>query len=598
MEADEHRDMESGAAAPVVPLRGGEIPCRPRSGMSGRESGWVAAGPCGTAVNGLGKLVPTGAPRKPTLLVCGSNSRNQAVPPGRESLQLGAAAQMTLFRCVWLSVLLLLFTSVLHAGDAQVRELSLEACIRMALEQNLDAQISRTGPTIARYQLDLARTSYDLQWRSSANHSFSSSPGGVDAENRFFPGTETEADRFSTSLGGGLPTGLSYDIGSSLSNTRGTNPGGGFENTSGSVNLSLRQPLLRNAWIDSTRLSIRLRRKDVDISMLSLRQRIMQIVTRVELAYYDLILALERVRVQQGALAATERLLAANRRRVEVGLMAPLDEKQTESQVAVRRAGLRAAESSVTMQEYNLKNLLGSEIADWHDVSITPTAELDAEPRIIDLHESWGEGLNNRPELLQARLDLEKLGISLRYQRNQLFPQLDFVASIGRRGSSQEYSGVFSELDSGDSPSYSYGAVFSIPLGNRAARKRYRIAKQQREVELLGYKRLEQDIMIEIGVAVEQVKTIYDRVAITRRAREFAAVALDAEERKLEAGKSTSFFVLQLQRELTEARSAEVQALADYNKALARLAQSEGNTLERHDLELGAAEAAHSRERR
>ena len=92
--------------------------------------------------------------------------------------------------------------------------------------------------------------------------------------------------------------------------------------------------------------------------------------------------------------------------------------------------------------------------------------------------------------------------------------------------------------------------------------------------------------MTEVALNIENAETAYDQIATTRKAREFAEVALQAEEKKLEIGKSTSFVVLQLQRDLTSARSSEISALADYNKALATLAQSEGRTLERHKLEI------------
>jgi outer membrane protein len=92
--------------------------------------------------------------------------------------------------------------------------------------------------------------------------------------------------------------------------------------------------------------------------------------------------------------------------------------------------------------------------------------------------------------------------------------------------------------------------------------------------------------MTEVALNIEAAKTAYDQIASTRKSREFAEIALDAEEKKLEIGKSSSFFVLQLQRDLTAARSSEINALADYNKALSTLALSEGTTLERLNLDL------------
>lgn len=103
---------------------------------------------------------------------------------------------------------------------------------------------------------------------------------------------------------------------------------------------------------------------------------------------------------------------------------------------------------------------------------------------------------------------------------------------------------------------------------------------------LLQLKQLEQRIIVEIDNAVRQARTAFEKIESTRQARLYAESALDAEQKKLENGRSTSFFVLQLQRDLTAARSAEIRALADYNKTLANLALSEGTTLEKNNIGL------------
>ena len=93
-----------------------------------------------------------------------------------------------------------------------------------------------------------------------------------------------------------------------------------------------------------------------------------------------------------------------------------------------------------------------------------------------------------------------------------------------------------------------------------------------------------QNILIQIDNGVKQVQNAFERVEATRQARVFAETALDAEQKKLESGKSTSFLVLQAQRDLTTRRSEEIRALADYNKALSQLYLLEGSILERNHV--------------
>ena len=469
-------------------------------------------------------------------------------------------------------------------SNFSVRALSLKDCIQIALEHNLDVKIERFTPEIARYELNLAYARYDPVFGGSAIHRHGFEHARNDSTNRI--GTRTKSDEFRAGVVGVLPTGLSYELGGDVSNTRITDFSGRAEDSVGAASIQLRQPLLRNSWIDAARLNIQVSKKLLRISELSLREQIMNSVTSVELAYYDLKLAQQRVRVQEQALNLTEELLSANRQRVEQGVLAPLDEKQAESQVASQRGVLLVAQRLLAAQQNVLKSLLSDNMAEWQDVLVEPTDEMTAPAAALDRQSSWQKGLTQRPDFLQARLNLERLGYLLKFNRNQLYPQLDLVGSYGFSGAGREYAGVFGDIRRRDSPSYSFGAVVSIPLGNSTARNNYKISKAEQQQALVKLKKLEQDIMLQIEDAVRLAQTNFERVGTTRLAREFADVALQAEQTKLENGRSTSFFVLQLQRDLTAARTAEIQALADYNKALAQLALSEGSVFERNNLNL------------
>jgi outer membrane protein len=489
------------------------------------------------------------------------------------------------FRKTFFALLLLLLVSPVAAETNTAAKLSLGHSIQLALANNLGLEISRFNPRFSRNSLKLSLFAYDPSVSLSTDANTSSSPGGVDDQNRAFAGTETDSERYNAGLNGSAVTGLRYNLNANLSHRQGFNPGE-FENTSGGATFSITQPLLKNAWIDQTRLSIRVGRNDVRVSDLALKQAIMQLVTNVEREYYDLILAQIRVQVQEQSLELSEKLLNANRRRVAVGVMAALDEKQTESQVAARQSSLRSAQQSLMAQEYNFKRLITSDIATWRAVDIEPTDQLVAIPQEFDLHRSWGVALRSRPDILQAQINIESDGIRLRYRKNQLFPQLDLTASAGFSGNNREYAGVFADVADRDSPRYAVGARMSFPLGNRSQRKQYQTQRMRNERNVLSLKEMEQSIMTSVALNLESAKTALDQISTTKKSREFAEIALDAEQKKLEIGKSTSFIVLQLQRDLTSARSAEITSLAGYNKALSTLALSEGTTLERLKLDL------------
>jgi outer membrane protein TolC len=277
-------------------------------------------------------------------------------------------------------------------------------------------------------------------------------------------------------------------------------------------------------------------------------------------------------------------LLSENKRRVEVGTLAPLDEKQAESQAAASRADLLTARHNLDAQANILKNLITDDYATWHNQNIHPGEKLVAMPEKLNVLESWEKGMTLRPDLLQSRVDIERRDIVLSYERNQLFPQLDLIGSYGRNGLDRHFGAALEDIRDESNPTYSYGVLFSIPLSNRGPRNRYRATKAEKEQALLLLKQLEQNILVQIDDAVKLARTNLERVDATRQARLYAEAALDAEQKKLENGKSTSFVVLQLQRDLTAARSQEIRALADYNKALAQLAFNEGTVFERNRL--------------
>lgn len=465
----------------------------------------------------------------------------------------------------------------------------------MALGKNLELRIDRYNPQFALFNLAAARAGYEPTLSLSGQHDHDESGSRLLSGGFQIPGSDTDADRFSGSLGGLTPWGMTYNLRASASESSGesffldasnnivSDP---FQNSSGSVGIDIVQPLLKNFWIDGTRLNIAVAKNRLQYSELSLEARIIDIVTRVELAYYDLAFGYENVKVQQKALELAKRLLDENKKRVEVGALAPLDEKQSEAAVAARQADLIAAQRNLDFLENALKQLLTDDFGQWRNDRLNPVDGLTAERQVLDLQDSWTRGLTQRPEYLQMKLDVERSGLQVKYDRNQLYPQLDLFGSYGYNGSGEVFDDSFQEIGDRDRPYYTFGGRMVIPLGNGAARNQYRSTKAGQEQTLLMLKKLEQDIMVQIDNAIKLAQANYERVGATREARAYAEAALSAEQKKLENGKSTSFIVLQLQRDLTAAQSDEISALVQYKRSLAQLAQAEGSTLERQNIDL------------
>ncbi len=470
--------------------------------------------------------------------------------------------------------------AVAQTNAPATRALSLQDCLTEALKHNFDVQVERFEPEKSRLSLHAAYGGYDPVFSLSGTHTHNES-GGVFLTNGV---PFSDNNTFNSGINGALPWGTTIGVNGDVADSYG-NSG---ESSGGQIAVSATQPLLKNFWIDGTRLNISAAKNQVKLSEQGLRQQLITTVTAVENAYYELIYARENVKVEQQALDLAQTQLDQDRQRVEIKVLAERGGtiEQDEAQVAQNHANLIAAQFSLAQDENALKNLITDKYAQWHDVAIEPAETLAAVRQMFDVQDSWSKGLAQRPDLLQAQVNLEQQGIQLKFDRNQLFPQLDVTASYGYNGGGAGYDNTFDQYGTANRPAYSYGAALKIPLSNLQARNSLKADKATEQQVLLKLKQLEQNVMVEIDNAVKQAQSAWESVDATQKARTYAEAALNAEQGKYAVGKSTTFTVLQLQNNLTSARSQEIRALANYNEALANLAQQEASTLQRHNLDV------------
>jgi outer membrane protein TolC len=496
---------------------------------------------------------------------------------------------MKSFGLVLISLLTAFAAAAQTSTNTAGREMSLTDCIQAALQHNLDVQIERYDPQISLYNLNAAYGGYDPTLDISGQHDFNVQPSGaLAAGNIPIPATTSKENAFSSGIGGSLPWGLQYNFSGNVSETMFPGSTNSQQTSSGSIGVTLTQPLLKNFWIDTTRLTIRVAKNRLQYSEQGLRLQIITSVTAVANAYYELIFAQENLKVQQDALDLAQTQLDQDNQRMQIGTLAQLSVQQDESQVAQSKANLIAAQSTLETDQNTLKNLLTDDYSKWHDTDIQPSETLTAPMQSFDLQDSWSKGMTERPDLLQARLNVEQQGIQLKFYRNQLFPELDLTGTYGFNGAGQEYSGTFNQVNEGNAPFYSYGVQLSVPLSDIGPRNQYKSTKATLQQLLLQLKQLEQNIMVEIDNAVKIAQSDYQSVDATREARIYAEAALDAEQKTYAVGKATTFEVLQYQNDLTTARGQEIRALANYEEALANLAAQEGSTLERNGINIEA----------
>ncbi len=469
----------------------------------------------------------------------------------------------------------------------KTRILTIDEVVRMALTNNLDILISQLNPVIDQFAISGLYGAYEPSFTMNATHNYNALPGGIFTEEGVAYGSSVEKiDSYTPGLSGLLPTGLTYSFTGPLERQSVSEFGSGVTDFQSGPGVNLSQPLLKNMWIDSPRYQILVNRKNLKIDQLALRLQIMTVINNIKAAYYNLIFARENVQVEQAAVDLARETWHEDEQRVKVGALAPLDEKQAESQAASAESDLLSAQTALVVQENVLKGLLALRLGDWTGVTPVPSEQLVAVPENPEIQECWRIGLAKRPDLLQAKTSVEKQHVTLKYDFNQLFPELDILGSYGRNATALTFGDNLTEIRQGTYPYFSYGLSLTVPLGNSGARYNYKSAKAGLEQLLLQLKKVESAVVLAIDNDVKTVRMDLLKVDSTRKATIYAQEALAAEQTKLEHGKSTSFIVLQLQNNLTAARSAEIRALADYNIAQEQLSFDEGAILERNGIDL------------
>jgi outer membrane protein TolC len=242
------------------------------------------------------------------------------------------------------------------------------------------------------------------------------------------------------------------------------------------------------------------------------------------------------------------------------------------------------AERAIRDQENVLKRLITYDLGNWLEKRIVPAERPKENYQAQPATASIGEALQQRADLKEAVQRAEQQNIQVKYAQNQLLPQLDLRASYGYAGRDLEIDRSFGNAAKADDPQWFVGLFLEVPFGNREQRGRLEAAKLTKEQTLLELKRLEQTIIVEVDNAAGQVETNRQRVVAARAAREFAEESLKAEQEKLQAGTSTSYVVLQLQRDLTEARIRELRAMADLEKSRAELLRVQGTAFRHYSI--------------
>ena len=471
-----------------------------------------------------------------------------------------------------------------------------DAAVR-ALQHNLDITVSRHTKESRLFDITVEQAKFDPTLSVNGQYNRTVNPlnrpvfGGTGAS----LGQITTFDQRSTSLtfdaSTNLITGGNFDVNYAPSRSSiNQNVARGFlfnPSWTGGLAFTFTQPLLRNAGIAINQTFIKVAQNNAEVEQHVFRDRVMTVVATVEQTYWELVFANENLKVAQAAMKAAEELLATNRAKAKAGIMSIVDVLQAEAAVASRVEQVLVAEKTIRDQEDQLRRLLNpGEEELRQDVRLTPADSPVTFLEPISLQEAIDTAIEQRPEIAQAKKNIESGELNKQFARNQLLPTLSFQGTMGLAGLGADYGDSFSKNFSGDFYNYGAGLVFSYPLGNRSAVSTYNKRKLEAQNAEVALTNVRQQIIVGIREAVRRVQTDFKRIETTKSARIMAEKQLQAEQERLKVGLSTTRFVLDFQRDLATAQGNELRAIVDYNKSLSNLARHKATTLDRYHLEL------------
>ncbi|WP_069962826.1 TolC family protein [Lacunisphaera limnophila] len=470
---------------------------------------------------------------------------------------------------------------------ANAEPLSLARAIELALAKNFSIQVEGYDAAIASARVTESLGKFDPvlsgAYTTSGNRNplLTFDPTSGDRNT-----TYDTADSYDVGVSGLLPWGLTYRLGASTTNARGTF-NGYADNYDSFAGFSGTQPLLRDFGFGPTLASIRIARTNRAISEWQYRQTVIDVITGVTYAYHDLNFAYAALRTATRSRDLAAGLLDENEKRFKVGSMSEYDVTAARSRVAGREEDLLSAERQVRNAENFLKQLISDDRTPallGRRLALEPPAP--APIVVVDAAADFRVALEKRPDYQQAKLSLRRSDLNSRLQRNQLLPRVDLVGSYGYNGLDADRSASRRQVEDKDYRSYSWGVVVSVPLTFTTERGRYRAAKLQQRQAATSLEQVEQAIVVSVGNAAGQIETAQKRISANREARELAQATLDAEVKRLRVGQSSTFFVAQQQELLSIAEVREAAAMSDYHKALAEYDRQLGLTLEKLNVTL------------
>lgn len=444
-------------------------------------------------------------------------------------------------------------------------------------------------------------------------------------------GTNALVTEFKSSNAGiqqGFLTGTSVQVG--MGNQFGVTQNSPFNEfrpyNQGNVSLSIQQNLLQGFRPSVNNRAIRVAKNQLHVSDLAFKNQVMATVTNVASLYWDLVSFIEQLKIAQQTLELNTKLYSDNKRRADLGAIAPIDIIQAEAEMKSAQQQVTNAEMQLLQQETILKTVLtrsGLERMEIANAHIVPTDhfEIPASEPVQPIQDIISLAMKNRPDVLQSAVAIENARITTLGVRDAMLPQLTAFATTSNAGVAGQvnelpypvvgangqitylqrsensvngyflggYGSVLRQIFGRNFPNYTVGVSLSIPIRNRAAQADYVTDQLNFRQQLIQEKQLHNNIrqgVINTHITLQQSRAAFDTSVVARQLQEQTYAGT---RRKYELGTATILDVLITQRDATARQLAEVQARSNYIHSRVNMDSVLGRVLEVYNVNIDEA---------
>ena len=457
-------------------------------------------------------------------------------------------------------------------------KITVEDAILIALENNRSLVVERLNPSIRQTFEDQERAVFDptVEAEVSARRNDSKS---LNQSGSYTESSVNDVYQGSISFKEFFPTGTFVEAGAITNTTDSNLYNDPFSSTR--LGLSVTQSLLRGYGTDVNLARLRQSQLETEITQYELRGFSESLVAQVETTYWDYALSQRQIEIVEESLKLAKQQIAETEEMIQVGAMAEAELPAVQAEVAAQQQGLINARSTMESTRLRLLNPPGQTL--WYrDVTLVhpptlPEIKLDK----VEAHVALA--IRMLPVINQAKLNIQLEDLEVVRTKNGLLPRMDLFITLGKTGYSDSFSGSVSDI-TGDSYDAMAGLNFEYPILNRDARAQHRRAILRQDQAEMALDNLKQLVDLDVRNAYIEVNRTKEQISASSATRKFDEEKLRIETEKFRVGKSTNFLVAQAQRDLLISRIAEVQALANYLKALIDLYRLDGSLLVRRGI--------------